>query len=159
MAHIIDFSIDGLVGRKGTYAHTLNRDVNVFYGLNGSGKTSLLRILNSAMSNDASLVANVPFKNATVTIHSVHYNKVYTHSLSADEAAIPDDNRRRFFQVEHHKLPPSVRRKLAKAEQRLEWQVEPEREDRHAWTHRFLPATRLLLSRHMDEPITSEEEV
>jgi energy-coupling factor transporter ATP-binding protein EcfA2 len=70
MAYITKFSIDGLVGKKSIYAKGLNRDVNVIYGVNGSGKTSLLKILHSAMSNDARILSNVLFENAEVTIYS-----------------------------------------------------------------------------------------
>jgi predicted AAA+ superfamily ATPase len=47
MAHITEFSIEGLAGRSEVYSQKLNRDINVFFGLNGSGKTTLLKILHS----------------------------------------------------------------------------------------------------------------
>ena len=50
MAHITEFAITGLAGRTDVYSGRFNRDVNIFFGLNGSGKTSLLKILHSAMS-------------------------------------------------------------------------------------------------------------
>lgn len=52
MSHITEFSISGLAGSDQVYSQKLNQDVNVFFGLNGSGKTSLLKILHSAMSDD-----------------------------------------------------------------------------------------------------------
>ncbi|MGD0780582.1 MAG: AAA family ATPase [Dehalococcoidales bacterium] len=66
MSRIVEFSISGLVGRKDNYHQVLDKNVNVFFGPNGSGKTSLLRILNSAMSLDSSSLTNVPFKSAEI---------------------------------------------------------------------------------------------
>jgi hypothetical protein len=80
MAHITEFKIDGLAGRTKPYSKKLNRDINVFFGLNGAGKTSLLRILDSAMNRDGS-VANIPFERAEVKIYSKDYDCVFTHVL------------------------------------------------------------------------------
>ena len=81
MAHIIDFTIEGLAGRKAVYKQRLNRDINVFYGLNGSGKTSLLRILDSAMDGDASRITMVPFETAEVTIYSVDWDREFVRRI------------------------------------------------------------------------------
>ena len=48
----------------------LNRDVNIFWGLNGTGKTSLLKILHAAMLNDAASIVQVPFESASVVLES-----------------------------------------------------------------------------------------
>jgi len=81
MAHIIDFTIEGLAGRKEVYKQRLNRDINVFYGLNGSGKTSLLRILDSAMQGDESTIMMVPFMTAEVTIYSIDLGKEFVRRI------------------------------------------------------------------------------
>lgn len=81
MSHIIDFKIEGLAGRKEVYKQRLNRDINIFYGLNGSGKTSLLRILDSAMDGDASKITMVPFKAAEVTIYSIDYKMEFVTGI------------------------------------------------------------------------------
>lgn len=81
MAHIIDFEIDGLAGREETIRFKLNRGVNVFFGLNGTGKTSMLRILESAMSRDASSIIKVPFHSAKVRIYSIKYDRIFTHTI------------------------------------------------------------------------------
>lgn len=49
----------------------MNRDVNVFFGPNGSGKTSLLWIIHSALDNDASILGRTLFRDADVRFHSV----------------------------------------------------------------------------------------
>jgi len=81
MAHIVEFTVTGLAGRDDEYAKELSRDLNVFYGLNGSGKTSLLKILDSAMSEDASRLKNVPFRKAEVKIYSIKFKRVYTYTF------------------------------------------------------------------------------
>ncbi len=81
MAYITEFSITGLAGRDTVYTKKLNRDTNIFFGLNGSGKTSLLKILASAMKYDTSLLKNVPFKSAKVKIFSEDYKKTFTYSI------------------------------------------------------------------------------
>ncbi len=78
MAHIVEFTITGLAGRAGEYRQKLNTDVNVFFGLNGSGKTSLLRILDAAMNDDASTLDRVPFDQAEVKIFSINRQRVIT---------------------------------------------------------------------------------
>jgi ABC-type molybdenum transport system ATPase subunit/photorepair protein PhrA len=75
MSHIVRFRVDGLVGRKEPYEQTLNRDVNIFFGLNGSGKTSLLKILHSAMLGDAGTLLSVPFDHAEVVFYSISRRK------------------------------------------------------------------------------------
>jgi predicted ATP-binding protein involved in virulence len=81
MSHITEFSISGLAGSDKVYSQKLNKDVNVFFGLNGSGKTSLLKILHSAMSDDVNILKNVPFKSAEVKLYSIEFNKVFTRTL------------------------------------------------------------------------------
>lgn len=84
MSYITEFTIDGLSGRKDAYSCKLNRDVNVFFGLNGSGKTSLLKILQSAMENDTTTLQNVAFKSAEVKFYSVAAERVITRTLEQE---------------------------------------------------------------------------
>lgn len=73
MAHITGFSITGLAGRDKKIDFDLDRHVNIFWGLNGSGKTSLLKILNGALSDTADPLDRVPFERADVRLHSTMY--------------------------------------------------------------------------------------
>ena len=75
MSHITEFSIWGLAGRKEVYSQKLDRHLNVFFGLNGSGKTSLLKILDSAMERKTDNLINVPFEKAQVKIYSINFKK------------------------------------------------------------------------------------
>lgn len=81
MSHIVSFKVEGLAGRTEPLEITLNRDTNVFFGLNGSGKTSLLKILHAAMSNETEILESVPFEKAEVKIYSINYDKVFTRSI------------------------------------------------------------------------------
>ena len=94
MSHIVEFSVVGLAGRKDIYKQKLNRDTNVFFGLNGSGKTSLLRILDSAMTGDATTLTRVPFRSAEVTIHSMKYAKDLVKTISKHNGARQIQQRR-----------------------------------------------------------------
>jgi predicted ATPase len=81
VAHIIKFAIHGLAGRNVVYEKTLDRHVNVFFGLNGSGKTSLLKILDSAMAADASPLADVPFTSAQVTLYTEQFKRELVRTI------------------------------------------------------------------------------
>ena len=81
MAHIVSFKIEGLAGRKEPLKLEMNRDTNIIFGLNGSGKTSLLKILHGAMASETDILARVPFTSAEVKIYSVDHDKVFTRSI------------------------------------------------------------------------------
>ena len=54
MARIVGFRVTGLAGRVTPYEQRLG-DVNIFYGINGCGKTTLLKILHSALSAEVDI--------------------------------------------------------------------------------------------------------
>ena len=82
MSHIVRFTVTGLAGRAEAYSQQLHRDLNIFFGLNGTGKTSLLKILHSALTGDASILARVPFQTAEVTIYSLKFEREFTATIS-----------------------------------------------------------------------------
>lgn len=84
MSHIVELSISGLAGREGVYGQTLDRHLNVFFGPNGSGKTSLLKILHSAMSKDSEILRTVPFQSAEVKVYSITYDRVFAYSIQKE---------------------------------------------------------------------------
>jgi len=152
MAHIVGFKIAGLAGRKDIYTTELNRDINIFYGVNGSGKTSLLKILHSVMLGDTSMLKRVPFEWAEVTIHSVDYDKDFVAALHKGRMK---------------RKPSAIRKKPAKAVmqrvsdidesirdvyryrrvagEELSWKYQPKLPPgtRGKWHHRYLPTYRL----------------
>jgi predicted ATP-dependent endonuclease of OLD family len=58
--------------------------VNVFWGANGSGKTSMLKILHRALANDATALLRVPFTRAVVEFISDN-EREYIRSISRSE--------------------------------------------------------------------------
>lgn len=153
MAHIVEASVKGLSGRKKEIHVKLNRDVNVFFGLNGSGKTSLLKILHSAMSTDASILKDVPFEEATVVVYSVSDNKNYEYTIKKDRQrsdAHAAEKLARDHLVRRTRLlksDPRYQAELFEAAlltqgDRLSWTVSPETETTK-WRHKYLPISRL----------------
>jgi energy-coupling factor transporter ATP-binding protein EcfA2 len=82
VSHVVRFTVSGLAGRSEPYSQTLDRHLNIFFGLNGTGKTSLLKILHSAMSHDSRVLERVPFQSAEVTIYSITYDNEFTKAIS-----------------------------------------------------------------------------
>ncbi len=68
MAFIKRVSVEQLATSRTDRNIEFNRDVNVFFGVNGSGKTSLLRIIQGSLSGRASDIKTIPFASAAVEI-------------------------------------------------------------------------------------------
>jgi predicted ATP-dependent endonuclease of OLD family len=155
MSHILNFHVDGLITQDKSFGAELNRDINIFFGLNGSGKTSILRILNSALAGNASLISNVPFKKAEVTIQSIDFDKQFTYKIERSAPAVSKKRQstsREFADVEvETELPMEIfigpdgllHRKQVKGSN---WSITPSLPQgaRGAWQHKFLPTSRLI---------------
>lgn len=162
MSYIVDFSITDLAGRKGVHAETLDRHVNVFFGLNGSGKTSLLKILHSAMSCDPRILRNVPFQAAEVRVYSVKYDRVFTYTISMEPA---QPAKKVDQEAETSELFDSLAEYLYVSGELLArrtdprgpglpvWKQEPDIRDKGegGWAHRYLPTSRLYLGQRTVE--------
>jgi ABC-type Mn2+/Zn2+ transport system ATPase subunit len=61
--------VSGLAGSDKPVMYDLNSDINIFYGINGSGKTSLLKLINAAAMNQATNISSIPFKSAKFTMN------------------------------------------------------------------------------------------
>ena len=151
MAHVLAFSVSGLAGRPVPYSEEMHRDVNVFYGTNGSGKTSLLRILHSALVGDIGLVRRVQFERAEVTVFSndlgeqVRYQAVkegvyvlQARDPSSQTTLLPDamgDSDAGDSDVDDEMIDRTP----------ASWVVEPKPQHRSGWrwAHRYLPISRI----------------
>jgi predicted ATPase len=141
MAHITEFSVEGLAGRDGTYARKLHRDVNVFFGSNGSGKTSLLKILHSAMAQDAAILRNVRFQKASVTTFSVDFDRAFRRTIvqRAEPRVRPEDSERETTRQILTLESPN----LVLATKELPWHTFPRAPKPGKFRHRYLPISRL----------------
>ena len=81
MSHITEFRIKDLAGSSRTITQKLDRHINVFFGPNGSGKTSLLKILHSAMASNTKILKNISFDKANLKIYSSKNKKTSIYNM------------------------------------------------------------------------------
>jgi energy-coupling factor transporter ATP-binding protein EcfA2 len=144
MSHFIEFSVDGLAGRKETYARRLNRDVNIFFGSNGSGKTSLLKILHSAMSNEPTVLENVAFTKAEVQLYSLTYDRAFKRTVSQPTPVV--------VTAPTSAIPPPEITKSVKGSAVANWVTVPKVPEAGGFAETYLPISRLYHGR----PATAE---
>lgn len=144
MAHIERIKLEGLQGRKKIIALELHRDVNIFFGENGCGKTTALKILDSAMSLDGDTMSRLPISKAEVDIYSINERATIRHqwsrkdsknSASGNRAQLFFDDDELNFAVEQHLVDPSVTN--------AEWKTSGKKRSRSRWAHTFLSTSRL----------------
>jgi predicted ATPase len=147
VAHVTEFVVEDLAGRIEPLSAKLNRHVNVFFGLNGSGKTSLLKILHSAMSGKAEILETVPFTRAEVKIFSIDRNRIFTRNC--EKKLLPAQK----TIDEPPALAPTINAAGAepgaqKEQPELKWEQHPQGDKTTptSWAHRYLPTTRLYLA-------------
>ena len=75
MAHITEIKIEGLLGRTDSIHLQFNRGVNVIFGENGCGKTTLPKVLDAALQRDGAAMERLPVTKAVVDIFSVEENR------------------------------------------------------------------------------------
>lgn len=148
MAHITEINIEGLLGRTEPIRLKLNRDVNIFFGENGCGKTTLLKVLDAALSRDGAAMERLPITKATVDIFSIDDGKVYRHTWERrTPEALHQLTQRQLELLEREYLEtPDGRYLVRQARPENEWRLTPTRKQKTAasrWAHTFLPTTRL----------------
>lgn len=165
MAHIVRIKIEGLLGRSEPIELNLDRTVNVFFGENGCGKTTLLKILQSALMLDGSLMASLPVERAEVDIYSVTDGRVipyvWDRKSQKNQRTLPLEfmnlmsENESFDKLRHYvsQLPA------------LEWKVAASKKSKEttlsSWSHCFLPTTRLYSSdptRRPNDPRANPED-
>lgn len=153
MAHITEISIEGLLGRAEPIKLTLNRGVNIFFGENGCGKTTLLKVLDAALSRDATAMERLPVSKATVDIFSITDNKIYRHIWERRAPASIDEMTQRHIELRDREYFETQDGQLLIRHDRPEsnWRLLPSRKEKGKtiatrWAHTFLPTTRLYFS-------------
>ena len=84
MTTLLEVTVDGLAGRTDSINIPLRRDINIFFGLNGSGKTSLLKLLHSSLTGNSADVVGLPFNSATVRFFSSYREREYKRTLDLE---------------------------------------------------------------------------
>ena len=144
MAHITEFTVEGLAGRAEPYSHQLDRHLNVFFGLNGSGKTSLLKLFHAAMSNEVESLQTVPFKRARIKIYSLDRKKSYTYTYEK-----PEQREHTEEDARHARIDSGVVyfQTFNVRTDKPAWSVEPDDPERiGSWSHEYLPTARLYMT-------------
>lgn len=137
MTRLEAFSIEGLSGRRTTIEIDLDPYVNVFWGLNGSGKTSLLRILDAALENNVAFLHRVAFTGASVTFFSNRQNKRFVRKV----AFRSDEDQLRVMETDEGDFV-----RLIEPSRRFRWVTTPSMPGppaRRRMAHRYLPTSRL----------------
>lgn len=150
MAHITEINIEGLLGRDEPVHLQLNRGVNIFFGENGCGKTTLLKVLDAALSRDGAAMERLPVSRAVVDIFSIEENRVIKHvwERRADSANQLDPRQLDLLERQYLEAIDGryfVRRGVPETE----WKLTPARRKKSGitrWAHTFLPTTRLYFS-------------
>ncbi|WP_084466528.1 AAA family ATPase [Nocardia arthritidis] len=140
MTRIISFTIKGLSGRRDVVHHELNSDVNVFWGPNGSGKTSMLKILHSALSNNTEVLHSVSFTSARVEFYSENRESNVTREISKKDLSRSEGEYEELYdpdtgEVMYIHTQPKVK----------VWKTAPvAARQANRFNHRWLPISRIL---------------
>ena len=149
MAHITSIRIDGLLGRKDTLSFNLERDVNVFFGDNGCGKTTLLKIMNAALDRNAEVMENLAVEKAEVNIFSIAENKVIKHTWERKHNKRTLNMESLFDSDAFQSLSLEDISQIRGRSNPNEWKLSPTpkeiKPNSKKWAHTFLPTTRLYL--------------
>lgn len=147
MAHITYAKISGLAGRKRDIEFSFDRHVNVFFGVNGVGKTTLLKILHSALYFDESIVDGLPFKAAEIGVYSVNAKREIVREIR-NEPIAEEDLFEEVVSSDNGHFIMHTRRK-----HRSIWRVKKnkpvEEAEKVRLSHEYLPTTRLISAADM----------
>ncbi|USX50432.1 ATP-binding protein [Lentzea sp. HUAS12] len=141
MAWIKSVTFTGLAGNNKERTIKFNRDVNIIWGLNGCGKTSLLKILHGAMLRSTDELSRVHFRSASVEIVSGDHTFVRSIRRPTEEE-VEQENLFEISEMERSRLSPAERARRTRAGR---WQTEPATQDalKAQFDHRYLPVSRL----------------
>lgn len=156
MTYIKEFQIANLAGHKGTIHHVLDRSVNVFWGLNGTGKTTLLRILDAALSNSTAELDKLPFESAEVVFHSesrdLDVTRRYERGKQQKQSPAPSEPELDWNLLSHLDFDEDLARQIARSmESKNPWPTtlskrapDSQRAKLVNYAHRYLPISRIV---------------
>jgi hypothetical protein len=99
---IKSFEIEGLLGREDTLSHDLSSDFAIFTGRNGSGKTSVLKLLWSIISGNILIgLDEVPFQTVKVVTdeYECKVHRLGRRTCKVDFISGSDRDPLRIFQI------------------------------------------------------------
>jgi len=144
MSHIIRFSISDLAGRAEIYERELNRDLNIFFGLNGTGKSSLLKILHSALSGQTDILKQVPFSSAEVTLYSLKYEQEFILSIAKRPKKKSKSSHHKNYDLEDAEISPRLESSSSQTNAfRWIYKTPLPKGANGAWQDTYLPTWRL----------------
>ncbi|HEX3896402.1 MAG TPA: AAA family ATPase [Rudaea sp.] len=145
MAHITEITLEGLLDRQDSINLKLNRGVNVFFGENGCGKTTLLKVLDAALSCDSGTMEQLPIKKAVVDLFSISENRIIRHSWER-EAEKPHEQQASQASADSFIETLEGRYAVRSTSNQNRWKQSPAKRKSprfQQWEHAFLPTTRL----------------
>lgn len=140
MAKIRHAEVKGLAGRHDTLVVDFNSDLNVFWGMNGSGKTSFLKILHSALAGDSSSIVRVPFKSALVVFEA--NGDVITRRITKSHKAPQPKNDEEELLFESQ-FDDDGQLRLVEMSRQMAWRTIPDSGRVRRFFHGYLPISRM----------------
>jgi energy-coupling factor transporter ATP-binding protein EcfA2 len=159
MTTIREFSITGLAGRPGKIRQVLDPKINIFWGLNGTGKTTLLKILDAALNNTTAQLVDLPFTSAEVSFFSEAHGIEFVRSIerSSLQPTTVDDDPDHEWEIFHDpEHDGRVSYRIQKTPESSIWKtvaLSGHADDaslKEPYKHRYLPISRML------EPVEGE---
>lgn len=153
MTTLLEVTINGLAGRKDPVHYSLRPDVNIFFGLNGSGKTSLLKILHAGLSDSSSDLVRVPFNSARIKFYSNNEGEEFERRIDLDQphskTSVKTQREYQAALAEILEEDPTISTDTAVnlVRDRLkvgQWKTRPAVKGGSAFRHRYLSTNRLL---------------
>ena len=152
MSFIQSLEIHGFMGSTGIRRIEFKRDINVITGPNGSGKTSLIKIIESAFTGDITSIRSIRFNYVEARIYSTILNgtvirTISKNDLSSTVVGLEDVIADNFGTMTIDGLDKQGRPKFRRAwKSKFDENVknrEPNRLD-SSWAHRYLPTNRIV---------------
>lgn len=135
--------VKGLTGRKETLHVEFDDKMNVIWGSNGSGKTSILKIIHSAMTGDPAPILRVSFSSARVGfIDNRGRNVIRSINRKVPDSRITmdlDDGQ----DFDGYRDLELTRYEIYKDAQALRWSSSETTDDLGYVRHRYLPISRV----------------